>query len=172
MSGFRFSLLGLAGLVAVIALGCASLVHASLLWAAIVWWSVLLALLFGTLAAVLATGARRYGWIGFAMFGWAYVLTMIGPFAGISDWLQVNEILQNTASAMPNPMTSTQTVVTTEATGMYRFTIRPVTIPAQSPDYIIAFVRTSQALLTFVLACLGGFAGRSIYERNHSALPP
>ena len=181
MHHFRFSLLGLAGLVALIALGCTSLVYASRL-SGVVWSATFLLLVFATLAAVLRTQPHRSWWLGFALFGWMYLLTMVGPLSGLSAWLQVDKLLERAAWMMPGASTTTITatmdpfLVTRGMPGAMPGGMgmggagmpgMPTgTIQMLYTAYISAVVRTSQAWLTLLLACLGGFAGRLIYAKN------
>lgn len=188
MSRFRFSLLGLAGLVAVIAVGCAALAYASSRISGVVWFGTFLILGLGTLGALLRTQPNRSWWLGFATLGWLYVLTLVGPFAELNEWLQVKYLLEKTALRMPKAMSTISPPVNTDpfggasmgmaeamhgsamfgagdvGMGMGGMATGPYL--TQNTDYVFGFIRTSQALLTLLLACLGGFAGRWMYERN------
>jgi hypothetical protein len=190
MSRFRFSLLGLAGLVALIALGCASLAYASPAVSGIAWSVALLTMMFATVAAAVSAPAGRSWWIGFAIFGWLYVFTLVGPLSGLSGWVRVDSLLEKLATKMPKA-TLTNTAMPPHpmgmaggvgpmaggmadgegmpgGEGMYGAGAPPGLVMAPTPntDYILSFIRTGQALLTLLLACLGGFAGRLVYERN------
>ena len=188
MSHFRFSLLGLAGLVTLIALGCASLAYASAWLSGVAWSATFLLLAFATLAAVLRSPPHRSWWIGFALFGWMNILTVVGPLAGLSAWLQVDRLLERAASTMPRATVTTTTAAMDPfqsafagGMGMPGAAMPGAAMPGTGPPgmgaatntvqildtgYIFAFVRTSQALLTLLLACLGGFAAKLIHERN------
>jgi WD40 repeat protein len=77
----QFSLISLFGLVVVVALACAALVNASPLWASASYTVTLLFLLTATLAAVFRPQNRAF-WLGFIVFGWAYLFFTFGPWVG------------------------------------------------------------------------------------------
>jgi hypothetical protein len=177
MSRFRFSLLGLAGLVAVIAMSCASLAYASPTVSGIAWSAALLTMMFATVAAVLSAPAGRSWWFGFAVFGWLYLITLVGPLSSLSGWVRVDMLLETLATKMPKA-TITYAATTPYPMGMGGG-IGPMVggmpggegmpgagaplgmrmAPTPNTEYILAFIRTGQALVTLLLACLGGFAG-------------
>lgn len=78
----HFSLAGLLGAVAFVAVGCAALRYASDWWASGVLTLAVGLLLGGTLALFLRPGRPRAFWAGFALFGWAYLLLCFGPWIG------------------------------------------------------------------------------------------
>src|SRR5262249_24755301 len=80
MAVSRFTIAGLMGMVVVAAVGAGALRMASYLWA-----DALLSLdllLFGAaaLAATLRRGRSRAAWLGFAIFGWGYLVLAFGPW--------------------------------------------------------------------------------------------
>ena len=88
MKKFRISVGGLMVVVVIAAIGIAALRSASELWA-----SFILTLTFGILAtaslgALLRRGERRAFWIGFAAFGWGYIV--------LCFWTQVGDRLVTT----------------------------------------------------------------------------
>jgi hypothetical protein len=198
MLRFRFSLLGLAAVVTLIAIGCAALACASSVISGLVWSVTVLILAFATLAAAVRSSPHRFWWLGFVMFGWLHVLTMLGPLSGLAEWMQINKVLEKTAMMMPKA-TTTVTISALDGVGygmnlgdaafpvsgsaeggMYggampggmgmggAAMVPTSTFQTQNNEYIAAFVRTSQALLTLLLACLGGFAGNWMHERNRT----
>src|SRR5689334_9877107 len=70
----RYSLAGLMVAVLVAAVGLAALRFATPMWASSVHTVFLGLLLAALLGACLATGRARAGWLGFAVFGWGYLL--------------------------------------------------------------------------------------------------
>lgn len=70
----RFSLASLIGAVAIIAISCAALRYPSRLWVHTMFTVTVGVLLLGTLAALLHRGNDRSFWVGFGLFGWAYLL--------------------------------------------------------------------------------------------------
>ena len=75
---WRFSMLGLFGVVAVAALACAALTNPTPLWACIVETGVVATLTYAVVAAVFRREARRAFWIGLSMVGWGYALLVAG----------------------------------------------------------------------------------------------
>ena len=77
----QFSLLSLFGLVALTALACTALMNASPLWASTWFTLTILLLLPATLAAIFRPRNRAF-WLGFVLFGWAYLFFAFGPWGG------------------------------------------------------------------------------------------
>lgn len=73
---WTFSLKQLFLWTAVVALGCMALRNASDAWAAAMLGLVVLVLASAILLAVFRSDSRRAFWIGFATFGWLYVLLL------------------------------------------------------------------------------------------------
>jgi hypothetical protein len=130
MSHFRFSLRALAVLVAAIGMSCAALAYASSWLSGIVWSVTFLLLAFATVAAVLRSPPQRSWWLGFATFGWLYVLAMSGPLSGPSDWMQVHKILGKAATKMPK---ATSTIAVDSAGFNYGITSGEGALPAGMP---------------------------------------
>ncbi len=74
----RASLAMLMGLVAILAVGLASMKVATAQCSRAAFGLGLLALLVGTLGALVRSQGRAQ-WIGFTLFGWAYVLVLLVP---------------------------------------------------------------------------------------------
>lgn len=75
-SALRFSLRQLLSWTAVVALACVALRGASATWVAAVFGMVLLALTAAVPLAIFRTGTLRAFWLGFALFGWTYLLVL------------------------------------------------------------------------------------------------
>ncbi|MGE3822290.1 MAG: hypothetical protein AB7I30_22995 [Isosphaeraceae bacterium] len=111
MSGFRLSLAGALGLVALLALGLASLRSATVWWTMLASSATLFVLLTGVVGAIERRGADRSFWLGFALFGITYLLLVNwdgfgGQFGydltrGLDDWAEtvVEPLPRATASA-------------------------------------------------------------------------
>jgi hypothetical protein len=76
-AGWRFSLRQLFVGMAVIALGCVALRNASGAWVAAMLGLAQLALATAILLVIFRRGAERAYWIGFATFGWLYLLLVL-----------------------------------------------------------------------------------------------
>jgi hypothetical protein len=70
----QFSLWWLLGLTALVAVGCTALMNASAAWAMSLHSALLALLLVAVLRAIYRHGAVRAFWIGFALFGWVYLI--------------------------------------------------------------------------------------------------
>lgn len=83
--GFRFSLKTLLASLTICAVGAMALRTGDWFWARI-WFSLFLAILLGSiLGAIYRTGSRRAFWIGFALFGWTYILIVTFPAFSIAE---------------------------------------------------------------------------------------
>src|SRR4051812_18055312 len=78
----RLSISGMMGVVAFIALGVLALREGTEVWAGAVFTVTVLLLLGAVLHAVHGRGLRRATWIGFALFGWTYLLLSFVPWSG------------------------------------------------------------------------------------------
>src|SRR5579864_1038142 len=77
MTGFRFSIATLLGVVCFAAVEVASMRAASDLWDSILFSATLALLLISTLLAVHRRDRRRAFWVGFALFGSAYLVASL-----------------------------------------------------------------------------------------------
>ena len=80
MRSVRFSIAGLMGVVLITAIGLAALRSPSHTWAGVLLLATLAALCIAVIGAFCRTGAERGGWIGFAVFGWAYLGAAFDPY--------------------------------------------------------------------------------------------
>jgi hypothetical protein len=97
----RISIAGLLGLVVAIALGLAAVVNANEFWA---WATLLLTLtvLFGSVIGTILRGWRTGGWLGFAVFGWGYLLLLFVP--GLGDHVRsLSDPMANWVFEKANP---------------------------------------------------------------------
>ena len=75
----RFTIRMLMALVVVTAVGLAALRNADGLWAGCLLLVTLTLLLTSVLGAVYTTGHSRAGWLGFSLFGFAYLVLAFSP---------------------------------------------------------------------------------------------
>jgi hypothetical protein len=172
----HFSIAGLMGLVVVVAVGVAALRFASELWAGVL-------LTLGVLgAAVLAfherAGASRSWWRGFALFGWAYVVLALGPWASeaIAPLLpttiglralfaRMNPKVEQKDRRLQEYFDDIATVnapsgTTAPLTGFTDGTLVVSGSPGPVPE---PFRRVGHCLWTLLIACLGGVVGRALH---------
>jgi hypothetical protein len=83
MRSVRFSIAGLMGVVLLVAIGFAALRNPSENWAGVVLLGTLAALGVAMVGACCRSGATRGGFLGFAAFGWIY---MIAAFYPLGIW--------------------------------------------------------------------------------------
>jgi hypothetical protein len=98
MGQFRLSMAGMLWFVAVTAIGLASIRSTSGVWTTVAATLTLAALLKAVLAAALLRGNDRAFWLGFAVFGWVYLILVDwdwvgGPFGheltgALADWAE------------------------------------------------------------------------------------
>ena len=79
MRQVRFNIGSLLGVILVLGVGFAALKEASDLWDSGVFTLTIGVLLLSILLAVNRTDSRRSFWIGFALFGWAYLALSLVP---------------------------------------------------------------------------------------------
>ncbi len=79
MIRFRFSIAGLMAAVLVVAVGFAALQNASDWWCSSLFTITLALFLFATIGAI--RGGDRTFWLGFALFGWAYMIASYEPWS-------------------------------------------------------------------------------------------
>ena len=80
MKPFRFSIATILGVVAISAVGLMGLREGKPVWASLAFCLALAFLLGATLKAAIGPASSRPGAIGFALFGWVYMVTVFGPW--------------------------------------------------------------------------------------------
>jgi hypothetical protein len=190
----RITIAGLLGIVAFVAVAFAALREATNPWDSGVFGVILMTLLTSVLLAIHREADRRAYWIGFALFGWAYLSMSLIPSVEARlpttrmlaiQWenLPRREVLweddltlTNVRSfdvksiapatpAAPNPATGWDIVVY-NATGSSPNTYikRLVALPGDSAGN---FVRIGHSLLAPIFALVGGWLSRRLYASSH-----
>ena len=77
----RISIGGVLGFVAVFAIGLAALANATDFWAGATF-ILMIGMLFASVLGLFLRGWRNGSWLGFALFGWGYLLLGIVPALG------------------------------------------------------------------------------------------
>jgi hypothetical protein len=180
---FQFSIAALFGVTVFVALACTALLNASEWWGSATCTLTLVVLLVAVLLSVFRRGPSRAFWVGFAIFGWAYVLLIFWPAPDplstcqrhllttkLSNWAYFKLLpLVRTPPAEPIPVPP----VSRSSSGGPTFVIRdewrvvgtpttPVAPRMHYPDYA-SFVTIAEWLWTLVLAMLGGLMARYLY---------
>jgi hypothetical protein len=93
MRSVRFSIAALMGVVLLAAIGFAALRNPSENWAGVVLLATLAALGIAMVGALCRSGATRGGFLGFAIFGWIYMIAAFHPL-GIWPKLPTQSLLE------------------------------------------------------------------------------
>jgi hypothetical protein len=170
LKGPRFSLAGLMGIVAVIALGCVGLVSASTFWTSAAATITLGLLLGAVLGAVLLRGAEQAFLLGFALFGVIYLLLVDWDWfggqlghdltAGLSD---VAESIIPAPRVATAPITSPFPSPSPPVPGL----MEPMETFAAHSVKIGNFVQIGRMTLALLFALVGGIVGRLLFSRRH-----
>ena len=196
MRRFRSTLKGLLGVVLFVAVALAALRDPTDAWESGVLGLSLLILLTGTLLAVHGSDRRRAGWVGFALFGWVYlIVSLVVP---IGARLPTSRGLFYVGSKLANrgtPASATYQQLIPWNPGLFGspqplvpdLTLWSPTGPntwvdwnytwqftgVAPPGFGIVpenFVRIGHSLLALVLALVGSHLSRWLYDRNHVGL--
>jgi drug/metabolite transporter (DMT)-like permease len=193
-SWFQFSIKALLGSVVFVALACTALLNASEWWASAACTVTLAVLLIAVLASVFRRGPRRAFWLGFAIFGWTYVLLTFWPASDptfpcqrhvlttrLSRWAYFGLLpLVRTPPAEPVPMApfsgrsgGGDSYVRDEFRDRATLVLTPAApappAPPRTyyPDYT-PFLTIAEWLWTLLLAMLGGILARYLYATRES----
>jgi hypothetical protein len=166
----RLTIAGMLWVVALVGIWFASIRAASVVWTTVTATMTLAALLTGVLGAVYARGSSRAFWLGFALFGWAY-LTLVnwdwvgGPLGhdltgGLSDWAErllgapplVNPPTRTATGAAPPQVGSAAGAAYFEAAQQRRIKLGN-------------FVQIGRMTMSLLFALVGGLIGRTLAER-------
>ena len=176
----RFSIAGLMAVVFVFAVGFAGLRAASPLWASVVFTFTVALLAAAILGSAACRGRVRMAWIGFAVFGWTYLLATFWLWPGpngvtappfvtkaLLDYSQpAHNATVNTLDPGPTGEQSTDYVPT--------FGMRPGTmIPAGPPPGVrvvnlLHYRRIGHCLAAIVFAVAGAVLGMVFSARASS----
>jgi hypothetical protein len=196
MRRFRFTIASLLGVVVFLAVAIASLREATDLWDCGVFTATAGLLLVSVLWAVHRTGLRRAFWLGFALFGWVYLVASLVP--PVESRLLTTTGLHYVDSKVPGRnaiLTFTVsapggTVTTNNAVGSFAFSTGGSTLAANQPGAVRIwsartgkllaspngttenFVRIGHSLLALIMAFFGGHLSRMLYaRRGQDAVP-
>ena len=166
---FRFSILNLIVFVAVIAVGFAALRNpSSQVWASVLFTVAAFVLLTATLGSLLN---RRATWIGFSLFGWAFLAICFGSLVA-GEWI-------STADRNPIPMP----IVTITSVHLHFLAFGHINSSGGSPAAVIpnfhgghtlvsySLLQMCNSLVSLLAACLGGFVARIFAARDDRPQP-
>jgi hypothetical protein len=176
----RYTLRQLLGLVVLVALALPALVYPSLWWAA-AWLSGCLLMLSVSLLGMINRNAdRRAFWIGFALFGWAYLTMLYAPVLDrhVGHRLITTKVLAYRQLHLPRAAGEAQCFQTSpveialQPTAWISYTVSTETgtfpIPVSQWDF---FQQVGHSLFALLLACFGGFVSRWFYSTRSRHCP-
>jgi hypothetical protein len=164
----RFTIAGLLGIVVFLAVGLAALRAATDAWDGGVFGVTLALLLVSVLLAVHRTGRRRAYWLGFALFGWAYlVMSLVPP---VEARLPTTKALAYLDSKVPGRIVTSiafspdgRSIHTRHGPMVRLWDATTGKLVAGPNDTSEDFVRIGHSLLALVLSFLGAHLSRSLY---------
>jgi hypothetical protein len=189
----RFTIASLLGLVVFLAVGLAALRAATDTWDSGVFGVTLSLLLFSLVLVIHRIERRRAYWLGFALFGWAYLLMSMVPTVEVR--LPTTKALAYLDSKVSGRMTGWTFVLSTNGVG------GPTGNPYQGATFSLSgsppannqlttvrlwdattgkllggpsgtsenFLRIGHSLLALVMAFLGGGLSRWMYDKNQTS---
>ena len=183
----RITIGGLLVVILLVALGLAAWMVATPALDSAVFGSVMLTLLGSVLLAVHRVEASRAYWLGFALFGWTYLV--LGQFPAIEAKLPTTAGLEYLDSLRPGqvvaftigmnvsgggPGRATVQVLSSSASGVAVDTSRAGVVRISDPstgravggvgDPSEFFVRTGHSLLALAMAFIGAVASRHLHD--------
>jgi hypothetical protein len=174
----RVPLAGLLGLVLVLALGIASLRFATTFWTMAATTVTLACLLAAILGAIYQRGSARAFCVGFALFGWAYLILVEWSWIGGQLGQDLTRGLSDLAETVHPPLTPTfNASIGPNARANLGARMRPLLRPdiEDSQRYYIKvgnFVQICRLSMSLAFAYLGGVIAWLMerWGRNDGAL--
>jgi hypothetical protein len=194
MTRIRFSIASLLGLVLFVAIAVAALRAGSEVWDQSLFSATLAVLVLSVLLALNGNRKKRAYWLGFALFGGAYLLaSLVPPVAQRLLTTQGLTFLDSKVPARGEPLTLTLkvrrnsmtqngtstalTLLTEDVSQGSKYWGSSVKLWDAATGKLLSgaggtsenFIRIGHTLIVLVLAFLGGHASRYLYTRNRLA---
>jgi hypothetical protein len=178
MRRFRFHLGSLVIVVLLMGIGFAALRESNEIWDNSIFSITLGVLSISILLAIHRTEKRRAFWLGFALFGSAYLGLSLVP--SIESRLITTEVLTFLDSKMTRPSPvglsypdidydgKIDLIVANDTTGLFKSLVG--TLPKGSSGTSEHFIRIGHSLLAIVAAILGGQLSRYLRSRDERRL--
>ena len=185
----RFTIAGILGSVVLVAIGLAALRSATDTWDGGVFGVILTVLMISILLVIHRKQGRRAYWLGFALFGWAYlVMSLVPPIGarlpttkllarldallGERPWINtLSQFIdqQNPSWARPDSRTVAFSPQGDISMSTKQGLVFLGTAPNGSPLAVRGgttqnFVRIGHSLLALILALVGGSLSRRLYS--------
>jgi hypothetical protein len=170
MKGLRFSIASVLLAILLVAVAVAALRAASDRWDGALLGSTLLILQSAILLTIHRTERRRAYWLGFALFGWAYLIVSLIP--PLESRLPTTKGLAYVGTTWIWPPPAGLAYFDYDSDG----TLDLVVAGASSlkPPYLIStsgtrenFVFIGHSLLTLLSGFIGGRLSRGMYDKDH-----
>jgi WD40 repeat protein len=191
----RYTIRSLLVVVLFVAFAVAALRAANDAWDGSLFALTSLILLTATLLAVHRTHQRRAFWLGFALFGWAYLIASLIPPIGsrlpTTKWLAfidskipgrettISAVWAYTSTAGTTPVQTVafspqgNTIASSSQGGIRVWDVTTGKLLAGPNGSTENFIRIGHSLFALVLAFVGGYLSRNLYgkEQSSSAQP-
>jgi hypothetical protein len=177
---FRFTLAALFLFVLLTAFGCAALVHANDVWRQTAITLAVAVLLAAALAAIVWEGEKKLSALGFAVFGWGYLILAFVSALGLRDDLLTDRAVASLyraaypAEAQHHDAIWAEVSLTNDRTVSQGSTLIQLfdattgqVVPAFTPVRYEDFSDIGHALWALLLACVGAMLARGL-----AAAPP
>ena len=155
----KFSILGLLGIVAFVALGLGALFNANDVWTKLIFTASVLLLFTSVVGAVYSHGAARAFWLGFAVFGIGYFLLYWDAVAGRAQELITHDAVMLAYNYIPKPSDVTDPK------------LHPTVQGQRSTLHYFNFRRIGHALWTVMFGFAGGVIARWFHRRRQKQQP-
>lgn len=181
MRNLRFNISAILAAITVVAIGLAALREASEIWDSTLLTLSLGVLLVSVLLAIHREASRRAFWVGFALFGWAYVLLSLIP--SVESRLLTTKILTRLDSKVQGRSAGIIQSVAFSPEGTLVAAGNPgqVRVWDAATGRLLSgwtgttenFVRTGHSLIALLAAWMGGLLSRLCHGRSqHQAARP
>src|SRR5579883_3392587 len=172
LARFRVSIAGLMAFVAIAGLGMVGLKEGTEFWASTAFTVTILILAGSVLSVAYSRGARRATWIGFAVFGWGYLIWNLGPWSdsGLPKPLTnpllsaLHEQIHPVPQYIPNPnypgQPSPSGTITDVGPYEPQFIPKPGSVEWQGDS--TSYLQVGQCLATLLFGCIGAAWSRGI----------
>ena len=170
MKAGRLTIAGMLGLIALIAVAAAAMKNPSTLWTQTIVTAALTSLMLASLAALVRRGERSFA-IGFAVFGWTYLVLSLGPWfeEHVGPWLLTSRAADEVYARFVHKDTNTEMLELMGSSDLYPWGPN-VPIWMNEPRYA-RYRRIIHILSTIAHGMAGGLVAFVFTRKPRSARP-